>query len=48
MKIGHVTVLVKDFDEALKFYVEKLGFVKRQDKVLGGHAVGYGFAAEPA
>ncbi len=31
MKIGHVTLLVKDFDEALRFYVEKLGFLKRQD-----------------
>lgn len=31
MKIGHVTLLVKDFDEALNFYVEKLGFLKRQD-----------------
>ena len=31
MKIGHITLLVKDFDEALKFYVETIGFVKRQD-----------------
>lgn len=31
MKIGHITLLVKDFDEALKFYVEKLSFQKRQD-----------------
>jgi catechol 2,3-dioxygenase-like lactoylglutathione lyase family enzyme len=30
-KIGHVTLLVKDQDEALKFYTEKLGFQKRQD-----------------
>ena len=30
-RIGHVTLLVKDFDEAVKFYTEKLGFVKRQD-----------------
>ena len=34
MKIGHVTLLVKDFDDALKFYVEKLGFLKRQDTVF--------------
>ena len=34
MKIGHVTILVKDFDEAIKFYVEKLGFQKRQDTVF--------------
>lgn len=33
-KIGHVTLLVKDFDEALKFYTEKLGFVKRQDQAF--------------
>ena len=30
-KIGHITLLVKDQDEALKFYIEKLGFQKRQD-----------------
>lgn len=36
MKIGHVTLLVKDFDEALNFYVEKLGFVKRQDTKFWG------------
>lgn len=31
LKIGHVTLLVKDLDEAAAFYVEKLGFAKRQD-----------------
>ena len=31
MKIGHVTLLVKDFDEALTFYVEKMGFQKCRD-----------------
>ena len=36
MKIGHVTLLVKDFDEALRFYIEKLGFVKRQDARFWG------------
>jgi catechol 2,3-dioxygenase-like lactoylglutathione lyase family enzyme len=35
MKIGHITLLVKDFDEALRFYVEKIGFVKRQDTTFG-------------
>ena len=30
-KIGHITLLVKDFEEALGFYVDKLGFEKRQD-----------------
>jgi catechol 2,3-dioxygenase-like lactoylglutathione lyase family enzyme len=34
-RIGHVTILVKDQDEAAKFYTEKLGFVKRQDTVFG-------------
>jgi catechol 2,3-dioxygenase-like lactoylglutathione lyase family enzyme len=29
--IRHITVLVTDIDEALKFYTEKLGFVKRVD-----------------
>lgn len=36
MKIGHVTILVKDFDEALGFYVEKLGFLKKQDTKFWG------------
>ena len=36
MKIGHITILVNDFDEALQFYVEKLGFVKRQDTKFWG------------
>jgi catechol 2,3-dioxygenase-like lactoylglutathione lyase family enzyme len=35
MKIGHITLLVKDFDEAASFYVEKLGFQKRQDTTFG-------------
>ena len=34
MKIGHVTLLVRDYDEAIEFYVEKLGFQKRQDTVF--------------
>jgi catechol 2,3-dioxygenase-like lactoylglutathione lyase family enzyme len=34
-KIGHITLLVKEIDEALKFYTEKLGFQKRQDLTLG-------------
>ena len=33
-KIGHITLLVKDQDEALKFYSQKLGFQKRQDMVI--------------
>jgi len=33
-KIGHITLLVKDQDEAIKFYTQKLGFQKRQDIVI--------------
>ena len=36
MKIDHITLLVKDQDEAAKFYVEKLGFEKRQDAKFWG------------
>jgi catechol 2,3-dioxygenase-like lactoylglutathione lyase family enzyme len=35
MKIGHITLLVKDFDDALAFYVEKLGFQKCRDDKFG-------------
>jgi len=34
-KIGHITLLVKDQDEALKFYTGKLGFKKCQDTTFG-------------
>jgi len=34
-KIGHITILVKDQDAALKFYTEKLGFKKCQDTTFG-------------
>jgi catechol 2,3-dioxygenase-like lactoylglutathione lyase family enzyme len=34
-KIGHVTILVKNQDDAAKFYTEKLGFVKREDTFFG-------------
>jgi catechol 2,3-dioxygenase-like lactoylglutathione lyase family enzyme len=34
LKIGHITILVHDIAEALTFYVEKLGFVKRMDTKL--------------
>jgi catechol 2,3-dioxygenase-like lactoylglutathione lyase family enzyme len=36
-QIGHITLLVKEQDEALKFYTEKLGFQKRQDIVISGN-----------
>jgi len=35
MKIGHITLLIKDFDEALAFYVEKMGFQKSRDDKFG-------------
>jgi catechol 2,3-dioxygenase-like lactoylglutathione lyase family enzyme len=34
-KIGFVTILVKDYDEAIKFYKEKLGFVLLADNSFG-------------
>jgi|SRR5271157_232321 len=34
-KIGHITILVKDQDEAMKFYTEKLGFKKCRDAMFG-------------
>jgi len=36
MKTDHITLLVKDQDEAVKFYVEKLGFKKQQDTKFWG------------
>ena len=35
LKIGHITLLVKNFDEALNFYVEKMGFQKCRDDKFG-------------
>ena len=32
--IGHVTVLVKDYDEAIEFYTKKLNFTVVQDLVM--------------
>ncbi len=34
-KLAVVTLLVRDQEEALKFYTEKLGFAKRQDQAFG-------------
>jgi catechol 2,3-dioxygenase-like lactoylglutathione lyase family enzyme len=36
MKISVASVPVQDQDKALKFYTEKLGFVKKRDIPLGG------------
>jgi catechol 2,3-dioxygenase-like lactoylglutathione lyase family enzyme len=32
--LRHITVLVKDQEEALKFYTEKLGFIKRENQLI--------------
>ncbi|WP_245552928.1 VOC family protein [Brevibacillus massiliensis] len=34
-KFGHVTILVKDYDEAIRFYTECLGFVLLTDNSFG-------------
>lgn len=34
-KFGHLTILVNDYDEALDFYTQKLGFVKKSDNQFG-------------
>lgn len=35
-KFGHLTILVNDYEEALDFYTQKLGFVKKSDNQFGG------------
>src|ERR1700682_1515839 len=32
--IGHLALVVKDYDEAIRFYTEKLGFILVEDTVL--------------
>ena len=34
-KIGYITLIVENQDEALKYYIEKLGFQKRKDLIFG-------------
>jgi catechol 2,3-dioxygenase-like lactoylglutathione lyase family enzyme len=34
-KLGHLTILVHDYEKALKFYTEKMGFIKKQDNAFG-------------
>lgn len=38
MKIKLTSVSIGDYDQALKFYTEKMGFVKKHDIDLGGGA----------
>lgn len=35
MRLARVTILVRDQNEALRFWTEKLGFEKRTDQTLG-------------
>lgn len=32
--IAHMTLVVEDYDESLRFYTEKLNFTLREDRVL--------------
>jgi lactoylglutathione lyase len=36
MRLAHVALLVRDYDEAIAFYVGVLGFEKLEDSDLGG------------
>lgn len=36
MKITILSIPVRDQEKALKFYTEKLGFIKKKDQALGG------------
>ncbi|PTX44655.1 catechol 2,3-dioxygenase-like lactoylglutathione lyase family enzyme [Christiangramia gaetbulicola] len=36
MKVTLISIPVRDQEEALKFYTEKLGFLKKKDEPLGG------------
>lgn len=38
MKIAYCSIPIADYDRALAFYVDKLGFVKKHDIPLGGDA----------
>jgi predicted enzyme related to lactoylglutathione lyase len=35
IRLGNVTILVRDYDEALKFYTKVMGFEKRTDQKFG-------------
>ncbi len=37
MKLTHVTVVVRDQDQALEFYTQTMGFVKKADYTQPGH-----------
>ena len=33
-KIAHIAIIVRDYDESIQFYTEKLGFILLEDTVL--------------
>ncbi|GAV22257.1 glyoxalase [Carboxydothermus pertinax] len=35
LKLSHVTIFVRDQEEALAWYTDKLGFVKKEDNTFG-------------
>lgn len=35
-KIGYIALVVREYDEAIRFFSEKLGFVLMEDTFLGG------------
>ena len=37
-RLGHITILVNNYDEALDYYVNKLGFTKLADNPMGEDA----------
>jgi catechol 2,3-dioxygenase-like lactoylglutathione lyase family enzyme len=34
--IGYIALLVRDYDEAISYFIEKLGFAVAEDTDLGG------------
>lgn len=47
-KMGYITILVEDFDEAIAFYTEKMGFKLTNDNQLGDYRwVTVGLSSQP-
>jgi len=47
-KMGYITILVEDFDEAVAFYTEKLGFKVTADNQFGDYRwVTVGLSSQP-
>jgi catechol 2,3-dioxygenase-like lactoylglutathione lyase family enzyme len=34
MKLGQITLVVRDYDEAIEYYTKKLGFILKEDTIL--------------